>query len=117
VEPFLPVARRLQDLKMGLEEAIPWLETIVEKAESERIDEKTAAYRVAAELRFYRQFAGIQKAIEQAKQQLSVLDMFTEATGFVNIDEFASQGCNGSRNSTILQVDGTNNGGSRTGQC
>jgi len=77
VEPFLPVARRLQDMKIGLEEAIPWLETIVEKAEAEKIDQKTAAYHVASELRFYRQLAGIQKAIEQARQQLSVLDMFT----------------------------------------
>jgi hypothetical protein len=77
VEPFLPVARRLQDLKIGLEEAIPWLETIHEKAEAERVDQKTAAYRLAAELRLYRQIAGIQKAIERAQQQLSVLDMFT----------------------------------------
>ena len=72
------MARRLQDLKIGLEEAIPWLETIHEKSEVERVDQRTAAYRLAAELRFYRQFAGIQKTIEQARQQLSVLDMFTK---------------------------------------
>jgi hypothetical protein len=77
VEPYLPVARRLQDLKIGLEESIPWFETIAEKAEAERIDQRTAAYRVASELRFYRQFAGIRKAIGQARQQLSVLDMLT----------------------------------------
>jgi hypothetical protein len=64
-------------LKIGLEEAMPWLETIVEKVEGERIDQKTAAYSVASELRFYRQFSSIQKASEQARQQLSVLDMFT----------------------------------------
>ena len=49
-------------MKIGLEEAIPWLETIHEKSEVERVDQRTAAYRLAAELRFYRQFAGIQKA-------------------------------------------------------
>ena len=51
---------------LEVEPFLPWLETIAEKAEAERIDQTTAAYRVASELRFYRQFSGIQKAIEQA---------------------------------------------------
>jgi len=70
--------------------------------EAEKIDQKAAAYRITAELRFYRQFAGIQKATEQARQQLSALDMFTaqKQQALLN-DEFAGQGCNGSRNSEL----------------
>jgi hypothetical protein len=60
---------------MGIEEILPWIETINEKAEAESIDHKTAATRIAQELRLYRQFAGIQKQIERANQELGLLNM------------------------------------------
>jgi hypothetical protein len=75
VEPFLPVARRLQDLSIGLDEAIPWIETIQEVAQNEKIDSRTAAYRIAQELRSYRQFGGLQKSIQQIQQRLAILTM------------------------------------------
>jgi len=56
-EPFLPVAKWLQDVSIGLDEAIPWIETIQEVAQNEKINSRTAAYRIAQELRSYRQFA------------------------------------------------------------
>jgi len=76
-EPLIPIARQLQDLGTDINQFLPWVETIHEKAEAEKMDLRTAGYGLAQELRFYRQFAGIQKAIEKARQQLSVLDMLT----------------------------------------
>ena len=75
VEPFLPVARWLQDLSIGLDEAIPWIETIQEVAQNEKIDSRTAAYRIAQELRSYRQFGGLQKSIQQMQERLAMLNM------------------------------------------
>jgi len=75
-EPFLPVARWLQDLSIGVNEAIPWIETIQEVAQNEKIDFRMAAYRVAQELRSYRQFGGLQKSIQQMEQRLAMLTMF-----------------------------------------
>ena len=42
-EAFLPLAKKLQEMKLTLEEALPWLETIHEKAEVENVDIRTAA--------------------------------------------------------------------------
>jgi len=38
VEPFLAVAKQLHNLGIGMEEALPWIETIREKAEAENVD-------------------------------------------------------------------------------
>ena len=75
-EPFLPVARWLQDLSIGVNEAVPWIETIQEVAQNEKIDFRMAAYRVTQELRSYRQFGGLQKSIQQMEQRLAMLTMF-----------------------------------------
>src|SRR5215469_6500281 len=77
VEPLLPLARQLQELSLGFDDIIPWIEMIREKAHIENIDLKTAAYNVTHELREYRQLGGLHKAAEQVKQQLAVLDAFT----------------------------------------
>src|SRR5215831_2826216 len=74
VEPLLPIARQLQELSLGFDDIIPWIEMIREKAHIENIDLKTAAYNVTHELREYRQLGGLHKAVEQIKQQLAVLD-------------------------------------------
>jgi hypothetical protein len=76
-EPLIPIARQLQDLGTDINHFLPWVETIHEKAEAEKTNLIAAAYSLAQDLRLYRQFAGIQRATEQARQQLSVLDMLT----------------------------------------
>jgi hypothetical protein len=53
------------------------LPALNEKAVAENIDLKTTAYNLAHELRDYRQLGSLQKGIEQAKQQLAILDAFT----------------------------------------
>src|SRR5215471_6053063 len=77
VEPLLPIARQLQELSLGFDDIIPWIEMIREKAHIENIDLKTAAYNVTHELREYRQLGSLHKRVQQVKQQLAVLDAFT----------------------------------------
>jgi hypothetical protein len=52
-EPFLALARQLQEMKLALEDAVPWIETIREKAEAENVDIRTTAINVAQELRYH----------------------------------------------------------------
>src|SRR5262249_37611407 len=60
-----------------LEDALPWIETIREKAEAENVDTRTTAINVAQELRLYRQSGGIQKQIERTNQELALVNMAT----------------------------------------
>ena len=64
-------------LPYRIEEALPWMETIQEKAEAEKIDPITAAVQIAQELRRHRQFGGLEKQIERASQELALVDMAT----------------------------------------
>ena len=43
----------------------------------ERIPLDTAAYKVVEDLKLYSQFSSLQKSIQQAQQQLAMLNMFT----------------------------------------
>ena len=74
-EPFLSVAKQLQNLGIGIEEALPWIETIQEKAEVENIDVKTAAYNLTQELKLYRQFGGLDKSVKQLEGELKMLNI------------------------------------------
>ena len=76
-ESFLPLASQLQEMELALEDALPWIETIREKAEAENVDIRTTAINVAQELRLYRQSGGIQKQIERANQELALINMAT----------------------------------------
>ncbi len=75
-ESFLPLARQLQEMKLTLEDALPWTETIREKAaQMQNMDTKAAATCVAQELRLNRQFGDIQRQIEIAQGQLKMLNI------------------------------------------
>src|SRR5262249_44173634 len=50
-EPCLPLARQLQEMKLSLEDALPWIETINEIAQIRNMDIKSAGVLVAQELR------------------------------------------------------------------
>lgn len=75
-EPLIPIARQLQDLGTNINQFLPWIETIHEKAETERMDLRAAAYSVAQDLRSYRQLVGLRKSIDEAQQRLAILNMF-----------------------------------------
>jgi hypothetical protein len=71
------VAKQLQNLGIGMEEALPWIEILREKAEVENVDIRGTAINVAQELRLYRQSGGIQKQIERANQELALVNTAT----------------------------------------
>jgi hypothetical protein len=48
-EPFLPLARQLQEMKLALDDALPWIETINEVAQIQNMDIKSAGVLVAQE--------------------------------------------------------------------
>jgi len=77
LEPFIPLARQLQAMKIDITNFLPWVETINEYAVTRNTDLTTAAYNIADHLREYRQLGSLHKAIEHTRQQLSVLDAFT----------------------------------------
>jgi phosphatidylserine/phosphatidylglycerophosphate/cardiolipin synthase-like enzyme len=64
-------------MKLGLEVALPWIETVKELAQMQNMDIKAAVVQVAQELRLYRQSWGIQKQIERANQELALINMET----------------------------------------
>ena len=61
-------------MKLALEDALPWIETINEVAQIQNMDIKSAGVLVAQELRLNRQFGGIQRQIEIAQGQLKMLN-------------------------------------------
>jgi hypothetical protein len=73
-EPFLTVAKKLQEMKLALEDALPWIETINEVAQTHKMDLRTSAIFVGQELKLNRQFGGIQRQIEIAQGQLKMLN-------------------------------------------
>lgn len=60
-EPLIPIARQLQDLGTDINQFLPWVETIHEEAEAWKMDLTTASYRVAQDLRLYRQVGSTEK--------------------------------------------------------
>ena len=75
-EPLIPIARQLQDLGVDINQFLPWIETIHEKAQAENIPTLTkAAYSLAQDLRMYRQLGGLKKSIQLTTQQLEMLNM------------------------------------------
>jgi hypothetical protein len=75
-EPLIPIARQLQDLGTDINQFLPWVETIHEKAQAENIPTLTkAAYSLAQDLRMYRQLGGLKKSIQLTTQQLEMLNM------------------------------------------
>jgi hypothetical protein len=78
VADLIPSANALKDIGMGFEQAIVFIDCIKEKAQKEMIDEKTAAWKLAQELRQWQEFGGLEKAISTATNQLLLLNTTLE---------------------------------------
>jgi hypothetical protein len=74
-EPYLQVARQLQDMGLDIVSTLPWLETIREKAQVERINLDVAATSVAQELRNSRILGGLREQIEISQEQLKMINI------------------------------------------
>jgi prefoldin subunit 5 len=75
LQPLIPSAKQLQAYGIDINQFLPWIETIHEKAEIEKIDIKLAAYNLAQELRLYRQLQGLQKSLQLTQKQLEMLNV------------------------------------------
>jgi hypothetical protein len=62
--PLMPMAEQLLRLGVDVDQVLAWKEAIHQCVESENIDLREAAYKVAQDLGFYRQFGGVRKVIE-----------------------------------------------------
>jgi hypothetical protein len=54
-------------MKLALEDALPWIETVKELAQMQNMDIKAAVVQVAQELRLYRQSGGLNRLKEQIR--------------------------------------------------
>jgi hypothetical protein len=71
-EPYLSLAKKLQEMGLALEDALPWIETVKEVAQIEKLDTKSASLYVSQELALNRQFRGIRSQIEKANYDLLI---------------------------------------------
>jgi len=76
-EPYLSLAKKLQEMKLTLEDALPWLETVKEVAQIEKLDTKSASIYVSQELALNRQLRGIRSQIERANYELALINSTT----------------------------------------
>ncbi|MFY9870476.1 MAG: hypothetical protein WAK17_12205 [Candidatus Nitrosopolaris sp.] len=74
-EPFLPLARQLQEMKLDITNFLPWIETIREKAEVENVDIRTSGINLTRELRLFRLFGGLDKSVKQLEGELKMLNI------------------------------------------
>src|SRR5215472_6555426 len=74
-EPFLSIARRLQNTGLEFEAILPWIETVTEVAQG--TDPRTAAQYIAYELSAFRKLGGLQKELESVQKQLEMLKTVT----------------------------------------
>ena len=66
MEELIPSAKQLKDIG------------IREKTDKERVDLRTAAWKLAQDLRSYQELGALEKAIQQATHQLAILNMVNE---------------------------------------
>ena len=75
VEDLIPSSKHLKDIGISFDQALVWVNCIKEVAQKERIDERTAAWKLADMLRSFKDLCGLEKAIQQTTQQLAMLNM------------------------------------------
>jgi hypothetical protein len=75
VEDLIPSSKQLKNIGIGFDQALVWIDCIKEVAQKEQIDERTAAWKLADMLRSFKELSDLENAIQQANQQLALLNM------------------------------------------
>ncbi len=78
VEDLIPSAKYLKDIGIGFDQALVWIDCIKEVSEKERVDLRTATWKLADILRSFKELSDLEKAIQQATQQLAMLNMVND---------------------------------------
>ena len=76
VKDVLPLAEQLIRFRIGIGEILAFHSAVYEKADMEKIPLDAAAYRIAEDIRYYRQLDGLKKEQDKATQQICMLNAF-----------------------------------------
>ena len=76
VKDVLPLAEQIMRLKVGIVEMLAFHSAVYEKADMEKIPLDAAAYRIAEDIRYYRQLGGLKQELNKATQQICMLNAF-----------------------------------------
>ncbi|MFZ0514092.1 MAG: hypothetical protein WAM14_20975, partial [Candidatus Nitrosopolaris sp.] len=74
VKDVLPLAEQIMQLKIGIGEILAFHSAAFEKADVEKIPLETAAYRIAEDIRDYRQLGGFKQEHDKAVRQICILN-------------------------------------------
>jgi hypothetical protein len=110
-EPYLLLAKKLSEMKLTLGDALYWTQTINEVAQTKKMDIKAATVYVAQELRQYRQLGGLEKKIERANQELTLINMaaIKKQEALTVVEDLLNKGITQTQILQLIDV-GTNNG-------
>jgi hypothetical protein len=78
IKPLLPVAQSLKELGFDFKLANSWITCVSQMVQSKGIGMREAAWKVAEEIQNLEYLGGINKAIDQQKHQLELLEMAIE---------------------------------------
>jgi hypothetical protein len=76
VKDVMPLAEQLIQFRIGIGEILAFHSVVYEKAETEKIPLDAGAYRIAEDIRYYRQLGGLKKEQDKATQQICMLNAF-----------------------------------------
>jgi hypothetical protein len=75
---ILPSAKYLREMGVDFHEITIWIETIRDKAATERITPKEAVALIVQELKLYNQFNSLKRSVERDQQDLEALNIVIE---------------------------------------
>ena len=74
VKDVLPLAEQLTRFRIGIGEVLAFHSAVYEKTDMEKIPLDVGAYRIAEDLRYYRQLGGLKKEQNKATQHICMLN-------------------------------------------
>jgi orotate phosphoribosyltransferase-like protein len=78
VKDLIPSAAELKSMGVEFSHAIAWINVIREYASKKMVDERTATWKLAEDLKNWQELGGFENVIQNAKNQLALLNMTLE---------------------------------------
>ena len=76
MKDLLVLAEQIMRLKIGIDELLAFHSAVYEKADMEKLPLDEAAYRIAEDIRYYRQLGWVKQELNKATQQICVFNAF-----------------------------------------
>ncbi|MFZ0513865.1 MAG: hypothetical protein WAM14_19825 [Candidatus Nitrosopolaris sp.] len=92
----MPLAEQLIQFRIGIGELLAFHSAVHEKADMEKIPLDAAAYRIAEDIRYYRQPGGLKQEQNKVTQQICMLNAFAanKQAAFMSLFRLQSMGIN-----------------------